>query len=469
MIRHLIPRDDNERSFSASSTRNKRSVLPFGGNILHSLFGTATDDQVNRLDRKVGRVIEWAKKKGKLISKILNRDDNIAMKVKVLQTRVRWFNLVTKESKSKLDRVAFETDLILLEALVKMIIDVFQRLEEALTLAQRGIVTPNLILPGDLSDIIKQARKNYDFQPIYSFNQLTHYYSILHSCVLGDHVFVFIPFSSTESLTYFEIRPFPTLINNSLIVELNVESNLVLLTKDLRYVAFPSPKSLQDDCLSVTLHEWLCPATNLHFQPSINHLCLLDVLIQHNISSHCKLTEVNVTRPVIAHLNSFNYLFLPMEIPMTVHCGMTNPVYKRKGGNVIRDTCGIEIPDVLKVFPSHVEQTTHTLYTAEDVNIILPKYSTSHLQESVVPLTSQPDIIEDGEDDLWDLDTYHEVHSMVVLPTALILVVVIAVVVVRCWFLRKAKQFTKTVELVRDSVSAEPKTSPTTSEDVQPK
>ena len=391
------------------------------------------------------------------------------MIVKVLQSKVRWFELATKETRSKLDEVALETDLILLETLAKMIIDVFQRLEEALTLAHRGTFTPNLILPGDLSDIIKQAPKNCDFQPIYPLNQLTHYYSILHSCVLGDHVFVFIPFSSTESLSYFEIRTFPTLINNSLIVELNVESNLVLLTKDLRYVAFPSTKSLEEDCISVTLHEWLCPATNLHFLPSSNHLCLLDILIQHNISSHCKLTKVNVTQPVIAHLNSFNYLFLPTEIPMTVHCGMTNPVYKRKWGNVaIQDTCGIEITDVLKVFPSHIEQTTHTLYTAEDLNIILPKFSTSHLQESVVPLTSQPDIIENEEDDWWDFIDYHEIHSMVVLPTALILTVVVVIVVVRCWFLRKAKQFTKTVELVRDTVAGEPKPSPNTSKDIQP-
>ena len=82
MIRHLIPRDDTECSFSVSSTRNKRSVLHFGGNILHSLFGTATDDQVNRIDRKVGSVIAWAKKKGKLISRILKRGNDTEMKVK---------------------------------------------------------------------------------------------------------------------------------------------------------------------------------------------------------------------------------------------------------------------------------------------------------------------------------------------------------------------------------------------------
>ena len=66
------------------------------------------------------------------------------------------------------------------------------------------------------------------------------------------------------------------------------------------------------------------------FFRSNNHLCLLDVLIQHNASSHCLLNEVNVTQPVIAHMNSFNYLFLPDEMPMTVTCGGHTPVYKRR-------------------------------------------------------------------------------------------------------------------------------------------
>ena len=141
-------------------------------------------------------------------------------------------------------------------------------------MAHRGIVTPNLILPGDLSEILLTAEKEYRFQPLYSMNQLAHHYSILHSCVLGDQEFVFIPFTSTESLSCFEIRPFPTFINHSLTVQLEVENNLVLLTQDPRYVAFPSSKSLDDECISTTVHECLCPATNLHFFSILIMICI---------------------------------------------------------------------------------------------------------------------------------------------------------------------------------------------------
>ena len=72
-IRHLIPRDNVQQPSSASSTRNRHPILPFGGKLLQSLFGTATDDQVDRINRKVGWVIALAKKKEKMISRMLER------------------------------------------------------------------------------------------------------------------------------------------------------------------------------------------------------------------------------------------------------------------------------------------------------------------------------------------------------------------------------------------------------------
>ena len=72
------------------------SILPFGGKLLHSLFGTATDDQVDRIKRKVGRVIAWAKKKGKLISRMLERSNDNAGKIRLLQSRLIWFKKLTE-------------------------------------------------------------------------------------------------------------------------------------------------------------------------------------------------------------------------------------------------------------------------------------------------------------------------------------------------------------------------------------
>ena len=170
MIRHLIPRDNVQHSFSTSSPRNRRSILPFGGKLLHSLFGTATYDQVDRINRKVGRIITWAKKKGKLIAKMLDRGNENAGKIRLLQSKVYWFKKITKTNIKRLDYITYEVDLMILYELPKMIVNTFQRLEQAITMAHRGIVTPNLILPGDISEILLTAEKEYRFQPLYSMN-----------------------------------------------------------------------------------------------------------------------------------------------------------------------------------------------------------------------------------------------------------------------------------------------------------
>ena len=141
---------------------------------------------------------------------------------------------------------------------------------------------------------------------------------------------------------------------------------------------------------------------------------------------------------------------------MTVYCGGYSPIHERRRGNlVIRDSCGINIPDSLRVFPSHTEHVTQQLNIREDFNIILPQFSTSHLQDSVIPI-DEPEMLKDNKDYWWDLDTYPEVYSIVVLPTMLILTVVTLGVAVRWWHVKKAKKVVQTVDLVCKKVSNKP-------------
>ena len=67
-VMHLVPRG---RSFSRASSTEKRPLLPVGGTLLSALFGTATNSQLEDANRKLANVVNWAKKKGKFIRKIL--------------------------------------------------------------------------------------------------------------------------------------------------------------------------------------------------------------------------------------------------------------------------------------------------------------------------------------------------------------------------------------------------------------
>ena len=105
------------------------------------------------------------------------------------------------------------------------------------------------------------------------------------------------------------------------------------------------------------------------------------------------------------------------------------------------------------MFPSHTDHTTQQLYIGEDVNIILSKFSTSHLQNSVM-LIAELELLKDDEDYWWDLDDYEEVQSFVTLPTVFTLTIVMLAVALRCWYLKKAKRVVKTLDLVCEKVSS---------------
>ena len=307
------------------------------------------------------------------------------------------------------------------------------------------------------------AEEKHHFRPLYPMDSLAHYYSVLYSCVLNHFIFDFIPFSSHETLSYHEIQPFPTFVNHSMSVEMKLEHNLVLLTSDCRFLAFPSSQSLSDDCVSITLHEWLCPAANIHFFHSNNYLCLLDVLIHHNTSRRCILQEVHYSSPKVIHMNVFNYLYLPNELALTVDCGITVPSYRRLLGNlVVSDHCGIEIPNVLRVFPSHVRRLSRKLYMGDGFDIVLPKFSISHLQNSVQPITESPYLLkkDDDSDVWWDLDSYEETHSLIVMPTALITTIIVMVVIFCVCYVRKTKRVVHKVKTVTKKLESQVPPSP---------
>ena len=72
-----------------SGSRSKRSLLPWGGNILHSVFGTATDSQVIEVEKKVGNLEKWARSKGHLLHKTIQRVDSQTNKIDELNEKLK--------------------------------------------------------------------------------------------------------------------------------------------------------------------------------------------------------------------------------------------------------------------------------------------------------------------------------------------------------------------------------------------
>ena len=72
------------------SSRPKRSLLPFGGRLLSSVFGTATEEQVDAINKKVIKILSWAKEKGHSIHRMIQQGNVNSKKIASLNRRISY-------------------------------------------------------------------------------------------------------------------------------------------------------------------------------------------------------------------------------------------------------------------------------------------------------------------------------------------------------------------------------------------
>ena len=69
-------------------SREKRALFSFGGDILHSIFGTATDKQVDKVNSKIRAIEKWAVSKGNLMDAMLDRLNKHSEDIKTLNNNL---------------------------------------------------------------------------------------------------------------------------------------------------------------------------------------------------------------------------------------------------------------------------------------------------------------------------------------------------------------------------------------------
>ena len=128
------------------SSRPKRSLLPFGGRLLSSVFGTATEAQVDAVNKKVVQIVSWAKKKGHLMSKLVQQGNVNSEKIALLNKRIGYYALRANLTGRRLSTVSLKLDRVLAAEFTEGLINDVLRIDQGVVLAHRGIGTPNLLL-----------------------------------------------------------------------------------------------------------------------------------------------------------------------------------------------------------------------------------------------------------------------------------------------------------------------------------
>ena len=90
-------------------------------------------------------------------------------------------------------------------------------------------------------------------------------YNVLKGKVIGDFVYIFVPFASTNELRVFHLVPFPTFLNDSLVVELDNKEVIVIVNDNFDSIALTDKNQFAGRCMAIASGQYLCPANKLHF------------------------------------------------------------------------------------------------------------------------------------------------------------------------------------------------------------
>ena len=115
--------------------RQRRSMLPWGGDILHGLFGLATDATVEDTNRRLETIEHWAANRGTLVEKAINNINLHSQALQNMSLALDKLVLALNENREVVNELVMLTQFSLQ---AEDSLNEFTDLQESLILAQRS-------------------------------------------------------------------------------------------------------------------------------------------------------------------------------------------------------------------------------------------------------------------------------------------------------------------------------------------
>ncbi|XP_064105644.1 uncharacterized protein LOC135215114 [Macrobrachium nipponense] len=259
---------------------NKRSLLPFIGTALNTLFGVATDGDVDKDRARIEKLELWAAERGTIMTKVIdatNKNQDLIVKLKDFVNNMAQ-NITTEindlNKSQYVTQLLFETETFLLN---------HKELLNAVMLAAKNILSPYLISPSELHLVIEKCMLDHHFKPL--VQDVLTYYSLISVKRVSDHIVLVIPFNNNEVNNLISIYPFPMLVNNKSIVlnqgivHFALQQNSLLLVK-------LSEKDF-DDCIMLETRVFVCNIQGF-YQPLNKLYCIDDLINDRNGENNCE-------------------------------------------------------------------------------------------------------------------------------------------------------------------------------------
>ena len=414
-------------------TRAKRDLFPVVGSALHALFGLATDNQLEEHKKNILVLQAWARGKSKVITKTVEAVNKQGRLSRTLGLKIDHLTMSLQNNILELKQwQAVHSNLQSLFVSCNLLITEFRSLITALTLASRGIVSPSLISPAELSNFVRYAVDKYGDTPAVPLAHIDLYYPLLKSYILGDEILVLIPFASKRSFIVYNIIPFPSLINDTGI-QLDLDESLVAISSSLDFISFIPRSVFDEDCFSTSALLHICPASETHLYPAHHFDCIRSILVSGETSNDCHFSSVTVNHPLVAHTNNVFHLYFPRHTVITVNCPKkAASLHNAYGNYIVPDDCGVSAPG-LQILPS----ANHDIFLPHHVlnySFYQKDFSSSEINLTKVLAeftTSEPVQVEDDTsmDEFLFWIPASTTTSYIVLPVVVTIVVVIVILI----------------------------------------
>jgi len=335
------------RHFETPKSRSKRALLPFVGDALSSLFGTATS---NDLDAVLSRVNDLSDSQNAILSVVDNTVTLINQTVVDVNDNRRALNRVINVTDSLTTRMSYLQNTLIDDYLASTLIakidaiffdltttvrdfrEEIMNLETTLSLAENGIISRALMPPSQFITVLKDIQTNLPRDLALPFNpkKVHKFYANIHSEVIRNHtgisVILTIPLLSMKNqFTVYQIFnvPVPKVgSTHSLIANYEIpEAKFVALSDDsLKFVL------IDDHDMQVYLRRQLpfCPLRQAILNVQTSNQCIPALLTNQTdkIRVNCEKTiRIQTTDPTAQYLGNGNWLVISADpIDLDIRC-----------------------------------------------------------------------------------------------------------------------------------------------------
>ena len=376
----------------AAKPRIKRGLINAGGYLLKGLFGTATASDVNDLADRIENLEFNLESRGRMYNIQLDNLNAITNHVNTLQNLFR-------QSDVQLRAIAVQQiQLLKVTELMQFVDNIyiasqelktnFDNLLNAVSLGERGIVTPHLLPLHKLLEVINHAKENWHLSPLLPVARTGDLYGYLDIHVNIFNFIILIPFASDFALQIYNIHPFPFYLNNT-VVTLDVPKKHLLLSQAIQFHTYLDEKEWLS-CEKHLDHLYICPAYSMKLVPNDENWCPASLVMNDSYPTSCGYVDAPKEPIFHAHIGHVHHLFFKDWSPISITCeinGKTVPSQKQVRGHVsVPDRCAIVTPK-LSIRPSKFHFSENlTLDWVDNLFPTLPNFTFNYSHFDIKPL-----------------------------------------------------------------------------------